>query len=149
MLKGIAAHYVMQAEDRIDLMERQRELIAELVTALLDRGGSALEPAVADDWRDAADDAARLRVVVDQVASLTDISAVSWHARLCGEGPVRGRERPAGLAARSTRPSCLGEARPTACATRWSTRPSTSPTTVSEVEVYVAPYVWDVGAVRC
>ena len=35
------------------------------------------------DWRDAADDRARLRVVVDQVASLTDISALSWHTRLC------------------------------------------------------------------
>ena len=64
-------------------MVRQRELIAELVAALLDRGESALEPSLRHDWRDAADDAARLRVVVDQVASLTDISAVSWHARLC------------------------------------------------------------------
>ncbi len=32
---------------------------------------------------DAADsDAARLRVIVDQVASLTDSSALAWHARL-------------------------------------------------------------------
>ena len=83
VLKGIAAYYVMSTQDRIDLMVRQRELITELVAALLDRGESALEPALRHDWRDAADDAARLRVVVDQVASLTDISAVSWHARLC------------------------------------------------------------------
>ena len=33
---------------------------------------------------DAADDGARLRVVIDQVASLTDASAVSRHAELCG-----------------------------------------------------------------
>jgi len=32
----------------------------------------------------AADDSARLRVVVDQVASLTDTSALAWHSRLCG-----------------------------------------------------------------
>ena len=25
-----------------------------------------------------------LRVIVDQVASLTDTSALAWHARLCG-----------------------------------------------------------------
>ena len=76
MLKGIAAYYVMGAQDRIDLMVRQRELITELVTALLDRGESALEPSLRTTGATAADDAARLRVVVDQVASLTDISAV-------------------------------------------------------------------------
>ncbi len=83
VLKGIAAHYVMQAQDRIDIMVRQRELIAELVAVLLDRGEDALEPSLRDDWRGASDDAARRRVVVDQVASLTDVSALSWHTRLC------------------------------------------------------------------
>lgn len=86
VLKGIAAHYVMKAQDRIDLMVRQRELIAELVAVLLDRGEDALEPSLRSDWREASDDPARLRVVVDQVASLTDVSALSWHQRLCG-GP--------------------------------------------------------------
>ena len=38
MLKGIAAHYVMQAEDRVALMSRQREVLAELVAGLLERG---------------------------------------------------------------------------------------------------------------
>jgi dGTPase len=87
LLKGVAAHYVMQAQDRIDLMARQRELIAELVAALLDRGEDALDPALRADWQAASDDPARLRVVVDQVASLTDVSAVTWHARLCGARP--------------------------------------------------------------
>ncbi|MEI5674481.1 MULTISPECIES: deoxyguanosinetriphosphate triphosphohydrolase [unclassified Nocardioides] len=82
VLKGIAAHYVMQAEDRIALMVRQRELVAELVAVLLDRGPDVLQRPFGDDWRAAADDAARLRVVVDQVASLTDASAVAWHTRL-------------------------------------------------------------------
>ena len=81
VLKGVAAHYVMQAEDRVALMARQRELLTELVTLLFDRGGAALEPQYAEDWAQAPDDAARLRVVVDQVASLTDASAVAWHAR--------------------------------------------------------------------
>ena len=30
VLKGIAAHYVMRAQDRLDLMERQRALLHEL-----------------------------------------------------------------------------------------------------------------------
>jgi dGTPase len=82
VLKGIAAHYVMQADDRVALMARQRELLAELVAVLVDRGSDALDRPYADDWRHAADDSARLRVVIDQVASLTDLTAVSWHQRL-------------------------------------------------------------------
>jgi dGTPase len=82
VLKGIAAHYVMQADDRVTLMERQRELVAELVEALWARGVDALDPVFVEDWEDAADDAARRRVVIDQVASLTDASAVTRHAHL-------------------------------------------------------------------
>ncbi|MCM0622278.1 deoxyguanosinetriphosphate triphosphohydrolase [Nocardioides bruguierae] len=83
LLKGVAAHYVMQTDERLALLERQRELLAELVTVLCERGPEVLDRPFADDWRDAADDAGRLRVVVDQVASLTDASAVAWHQRLC------------------------------------------------------------------
>jgi hypothetical protein len=41
-----------------------------------------LEPWLREAFETAADDAARLRVVVDQVASLTDTSALAWHQRL-------------------------------------------------------------------
>jgi dGTPase len=94
VLKGIAVHYVMQADDRLALMGRQRDLVAELVEALMTRAPAALDRAFADDWEAAGDDAARLRVVVDQVASLTDASAVAWHDRLVrhssGEGTRKG-----------------------------------------------------------
>lgn len=83
VLKGLAAHYVMQAEDRVSLLNRQRDLIADLVTHLAKRP-EALEGAFVDDHAAAASDTARLRVVVDQVASLTDASALAWHARLLG-----------------------------------------------------------------
>ena len=43
VLKGIAAHYVMQAEDRVPIQVRQRELLAELVALLAHRGPAALE----------------------------------------------------------------------------------------------------------
>jgi dGTPase len=41
VLKGIAAHYVMQSDDRVALQERQRELLAELVEALVDAAPTA------------------------------------------------------------------------------------------------------------
>ena len=47
-------------------------------------GPTALDRPFADDWDAAPDDAARMRVVIDQVASLTDASAVSRHRRLVG-----------------------------------------------------------------
>ena len=82
VLKGVAAHYVMRAEERVVVLRRQREVVTELVSLLLDRGPEALMPALRADFEAAGSDAARLRVVVDQVASLTDGSAVSWHRRL-------------------------------------------------------------------
>src|SRR5512144_30127 len=82
VLKGIAAHYVMRAADRVTLMAEQREVLAELVEVLRDQGPGALEPAFRDDHARASSDEEQLRVVIDQVASFTDASAVLWHERL-------------------------------------------------------------------
>ena len=87
VLKGIAAHYVMRTQDRLDLMERQRTLLHELFEAIWKLGSDGLDPAFRLDFTDAADDAARTRVVIDQIASLTDASAVSRHRDLVGDGP--------------------------------------------------------------
>jgi dGTPase len=84
VLKGVAAHLVMRAEDRVGLLARQQEIVRELVEALVGGDPELLEPRFRADLAEAGDDAARLRVVVDQVASLTDASALEWHARLCG-----------------------------------------------------------------
>ncbi|RLV48991.1 deoxyguanosinetriphosphate triphosphohydrolase [Nocardioides mangrovicus] len=84
VLKGIAAHYVMQAADRVALMERQATLVAELFEALRDGDPQLLHRPFRDDLASAADDAARVRVYLDQVASLTDASAVAWHRRVTG-----------------------------------------------------------------
>ena len=84
VLKGMAAHFVMRAEGRRELLEGQREVLRELVEALVRRPDS-LEPVFRGDHAAADDDAGRLRVVIDQVASLTDASALAWHTRLVGE----------------------------------------------------------------
>ena len=83
LLKGMALRYVMRRPGADNRYQRQRETLVELVEALSHRGADELDAVFAPLWRDADDDAGRLRVVVDQVASLTDPAAIAWHARLC------------------------------------------------------------------
>ena len=80
-LKGIVAAFVMAHNTRQPVYTHQRELLQELSAALFE-SPQQLDTAFGADWADAPDDAARKRVVVDQVASLTDQSALTWHARV-------------------------------------------------------------------
>jgi dGTPase len=79
-LKAVASVYVVTALDRVPVYERQRQVLQELVEHLA-ADPSGLEAPYASDHAAAPDDAARLRVVLDQVASLTDASALVWWAR--------------------------------------------------------------------
>jgi dGTPase len=80
VLKAIAFHYVMSDPAHQVAMARQQELLAELVTRLADRGADALDPLYGELYDAADDDAARMRVVVDQVSLLTDAQAIARHA---------------------------------------------------------------------
>lgn len=84
VLKGIAVYYVMAPREMEPVYLNQRTTLFDLVDALLEGGPSLLERPFADAWRRSGNDAERLRVVIDQVASLTDISANQWHGRICG-----------------------------------------------------------------
>jgi dGTPase len=81
LLKGIALRYVMRRRGSDERYDREREILAELVAALVDRAPDGLDPIFAPLYLAAADDAARLRVIIDQVASLTDQDALAWHDR--------------------------------------------------------------------
>ena len=83
VLKGIVAANVMSSEARQPIYVTQREVLTELCEAIARGGESAMEPAFADDFRAAQSDTDQMRAVIDQVASLTDQSAMAWHARLC------------------------------------------------------------------
>ena len=83
LLKGVTAYYVMSREGAAATQARERELIMELASAVRMGAPRALDPALRPAYEAAGTDAGRLRVVVDQVATLTDTSAVAWHARLC------------------------------------------------------------------
>ncbi len=84
VLKALAAHYVMRTDRRASVQDRQRELLLALVAALAAGEGRDLEPDFAADFAAAGHDAGRRRVIIDQVASLTDVSARSWALRLLG-----------------------------------------------------------------
>jgi dGTPase len=83
LLKGVTAHYVMSRAGAAEVQARERELIGELAAALLAGAPAALDPMFRPAYRAAGSAVARLRVVVDQISSLTDTSAIAWHARLC------------------------------------------------------------------
>ena len=80
LLKALALRYVMSDRRRLAMQDGQRELLAELVHALAMRAPESLDPLFVPAWEAAADDAGLLRVVVDQVASLTDAQAHVWHS---------------------------------------------------------------------
>jgi dGTPase len=82
LLKGVTAYYVMSRSGVVAAQARERELIGELAEAILAGAPGTLDSVFRPEFEAAADDAARLRVVIDQVASLTDTSAIAWHHRL-------------------------------------------------------------------
>ncbi|TPW76106.1 deoxyguanosinetriphosphate triphosphohydrolase [Schumannella soli] len=84
VLKGVVAANVMSTNARQPLYAAQRGILTELADQLWATGPEHLDAGFAADWADAADDTARRRVIVDQVASLTDQSAMSRHERLVG-----------------------------------------------------------------
>ncbi|MFE7760677.1 deoxyguanosinetriphosphate triphosphohydrolase [Streptomyces sp. NPDC057438] len=84
VLKAVADRYVMQRAEQERLRADQRIVVAELAEALTARAPEGLEPQFHALFDAAPDDRARKRVIVDQIASLTDPSARTLHARLTG-----------------------------------------------------------------
>ncbi|RHW47249.1 deoxyguanosinetriphosphate triphosphohydrolase [Dermacoccus abyssi] len=75
VLKGISAHFVMFTPMRVEQHTRQREVVEALVAHFAEHPDD-MDPMFLDDIEHATSDAEALRVVVDQVASLTDARAV-------------------------------------------------------------------------
>jgi dGTPase len=86
LLKSMAGHYVINASDSQIRYGEQQRLLTELVEAILESAPTTLESFFLQDWQNAQTDQARLRVVIDQVASLTDPGAVALHKRLINRG---------------------------------------------------------------
>lgn len=88
VLKGIMGAFVVTIEGRKGLYKEQRRVLKRLADALLERP-EHLDAFHAEDFGAAETDAARKRVVVDQVATLTDRFAIEWHSRLIGPVDLR------------------------------------------------------------
>ncbi|MCB5164840.1 deoxyguanosinetriphosphate triphosphohydrolase [Streptomyces bambusae] len=82
VLKAVADLYVMQRDEQERLRADQRIVLAELAEALSARAPEGLDPQFRALFDAAPDDKARKRAVIDQIASLTDASARTLHARL-------------------------------------------------------------------
>ncbi|OZM74323.1 deoxyguanosinetriphosphate triphosphohydrolase [Amycolatopsis antarctica] len=80
LLKALALRYVMSDPRRLAMQDGQQQLLIDLVGALSRRAPESLDAAFHPAWEAAAGDAELLRVVIDQVASLTDAQAHAWHS---------------------------------------------------------------------
>ncbi|MFM6971295.1 MAG: deoxyguanosinetriphosphate triphosphohydrolase [Rhodoluna sp.] len=85
-LKGLVSAFLMSHESRRPFYEWQRAVLSELSDALLSANGKNLDSYSANAWLSAKNEQERKRVIVDQVASLTDQSALNLHNRLASSG---------------------------------------------------------------
>lgn len=81
-LKAIAGHYLINAAHSQDRYAKQQLIVSELVEMLRARTPQELDSFFLKSWNEAGDEIARMRVIIDQVAALTDPGAYSLHARL-------------------------------------------------------------------
>lgn len=84
VLKGIVGTFIMLADDRQPYYQMQRELLLQLLDAVWEGADTLLDPFYAGDFAAAQSDQAKERVIVDQIAALTDLSALQWHQRIIG-----------------------------------------------------------------
>ena len=82
VLKSIATYYVINAAASQERYADQQIVIKELVDMVLAQAPASLDSFFLDDWARATTDSEKLRVVVDQVASLTDPGAYALHDKL-------------------------------------------------------------------
>jgi dGTPase len=83
VLKALANHFVMTTEERLFVMAGQRDVVRAVVEAYAAAPEERLDAAFRADHAAASDDGERLRVIVDQVASLTDVRALALHNQWC------------------------------------------------------------------
>ena len=82
LLKSVAGHYLINSPISQERYAKQRVVITDLVEMLLEKAPAVLDSIFLEDWNKAQGSEGKLRVVIDQVASLTDVGAYTLHERL-------------------------------------------------------------------
>ena len=86
VLKGLVSAFLMSHESRRPFYEWQRALLTELADALLSKNGLWLDAQSTTAWSRASTDEQKHRVILDQIALLTDQGALSLHDKLVTRG---------------------------------------------------------------
>ena len=81
-LKAVAGHYLINAAISQERYAKQQIVIKELVEMLHKHAATSLDSIFVKDWERSSDETSRMRIIIDQVASLTDPGAYALHARL-------------------------------------------------------------------
>ena len=82
IFKGLASYFLMSLDERVGYYEDQRALLRELADVLLSSNGKHLDGYALEAWNRATKDNEKHRVIVDQIAVLTDAAAVKMHEEL-------------------------------------------------------------------
>ncbi len=81
-LKSISSLFIINAESSQGHYAAQRTFLKELTERIYQGAPKTLETFFLEEWQYANDERARLRVVIDQVASFTDLGAYRMASRL-------------------------------------------------------------------
>jgi len=81
-LKSMAGHYIIRAEKSQERYAKQQHVIVDLVQAVREAAPSTLESFFLQEWNRAESEREKMRVVIDQIASLTDVGAYALHEQL-------------------------------------------------------------------
>jgi len=84
LLKSMAGHYIIRAEKSQERYARQQNVIVDLVDAVRSKAPETLESFFLQEWNRASSESEKMRVVIDQIASLTDVGAYALHQELVG-----------------------------------------------------------------